>query len=117
MCKGFNLIGEAAGEMGFRAGVHNHLDDMVEGPAEVDTVSHCLECEVYVESSLCRRHRSGLPQIGTQALHFQAKSWLSPLMFVITILRPGLLEPASGLHGLASALAVVSNRRIVLAVS
>ncbi len=40
MCKGFNRIGEAAGEMGFRAGVHNHLDDMVEGPAEVDK---CME--------------------------------------------------------------------------
>ena len=40
MCKGFNLIGEAAGEMGFRAGVHNHLDEMVEGPAEVDK---CME--------------------------------------------------------------------------
>lgn len=36
MCKGFNLIGEAANEMGFKAGVHNHLDEMVEGPAEVD---------------------------------------------------------------------------------
>lgn len=36
MCKGFNLIGEAANEMGFQAGVHNHLDTLVEGPAEVD---------------------------------------------------------------------------------
>src|SRR5258708_1267558 len=36
MCTGFNRIGEAAGEMGFQAGVHNHLDEMVEGPAEVD---------------------------------------------------------------------------------
>ena len=36
MCQGFNRIGEAAGEMGFRAGVHNHLDEMVEGPEEVD---------------------------------------------------------------------------------
>ncbi|HUQ95320.1 MAG TPA: TIM barrel protein [Bryobacteraceae bacterium] len=36
MCTGFNRIGEAAGEMGFQAGVHNHLDDMVEGPEEVD---------------------------------------------------------------------------------
>jgi sugar phosphate isomerase/epimerase len=36
MCKGFNLIGEAAGEMGFKAGVHNHLDEMVQGPDEVD---------------------------------------------------------------------------------
>ncbi len=36
MCKCFNRIGEAAGEMGFQAGVHNHLDEMVEGPEEVD---------------------------------------------------------------------------------
>jgi sugar phosphate isomerase/epimerase len=35
MCKGFNLIGEAAGEMGFKAGLHNHLDEMVEKPDEV----------------------------------------------------------------------------------
>jgi inosose dehydratase len=36
MCTGFNLIGEAAKEMGFEAGVHNHLDEMVERPNEVD---------------------------------------------------------------------------------
>jgi inosose dehydratase len=36
MCTGFNRIGEAAGEMGFRAGVHNHLGEMVQGPEEVD---------------------------------------------------------------------------------
>ena len=40
MCKGFNLIGEAANEMGFQAGVHNHLDEMVQGPEEVDK---CME--------------------------------------------------------------------------
>jgi inosose dehydratase len=36
MCEGFNLIGEAANEMGFSAGLHNHLDEMVQGPGEVD---------------------------------------------------------------------------------
>ena len=36
MCKGFNLVGEAANEMGFQAGLHNHLGEMVEGPEEVD---------------------------------------------------------------------------------
>jgi sugar phosphate isomerase/epimerase len=36
MCQGFNRIGEAAREMGFQAGVHNHLGQMVEGPSEVD---------------------------------------------------------------------------------
>lgn len=35
MCKCFNLIGEAANEMGFKAGVHNHLGTMVQGPDEV----------------------------------------------------------------------------------
>src|SRR4029077_15211362 len=36
MCTGFNLIGEAAREMGFQACLHNHLDEMVQGPEEVD---------------------------------------------------------------------------------
>jgi inosose dehydratase len=35
MCQTFNRIGEVAAEMGFRAGLHNHLDEMVEGPEEV----------------------------------------------------------------------------------
>ena len=40
MCKGFDLIGEAANEMGFKAGVHNHLQSMVQGPEEV---RKCME--------------------------------------------------------------------------
>lgn len=36
MCQGFNQIGELAGEMGFKAGLHNHLDQMVESPEEID---------------------------------------------------------------------------------
>jgi inosose dehydratase len=40
MCAGFNRIGEAAREMGFQAGLHNHLDEMVQGPQEVD---RCME--------------------------------------------------------------------------
>jgi sugar phosphate isomerase/epimerase len=35
MCDCFNHIGEAAGEMGFHAGLHNHLNEMVEKPEEV----------------------------------------------------------------------------------
>jgi inosose dehydratase len=35
MCQTFNHIGEVAGGMGFRAGLHNHLDQMVEKPEEV----------------------------------------------------------------------------------
>ena len=36
MCEGFNRIGEAAGEMECKAGLHNHLDQMCESQAEVD---------------------------------------------------------------------------------
>ncbi|MGH9721315.1 MAG: sugar phosphate isomerase/epimerase family protein [Bryobacteraceae bacterium] len=35
MCEFYNRLGEVAGEMGFKAGLHNHLDEMVEGPEEV----------------------------------------------------------------------------------
>jgi inosose dehydratase len=40
MCQSFNRLGEIAGEMGFRAGLHNHLDQMVEKPEEID---RCME--------------------------------------------------------------------------
>lgn len=36
MCECFNAIGEAANAMSFRAGLHNHLGQMVESGAEVD---------------------------------------------------------------------------------
>jgi sugar phosphate isomerase/epimerase len=36
MCESFNRIGEAAGEMGFRAGLHNHMGEMVQTGEEVD---------------------------------------------------------------------------------
>jgi inosose dehydratase len=40
MCECFNQIGEAAGEMGFRAGLHNHMGQMVQDAAEMD---RCME--------------------------------------------------------------------------
>jgi len=40
MCECYNKLGEAAGEMGFRAGLHNHLGQMVQDAAEVD---RCME--------------------------------------------------------------------------
>jgi sugar phosphate isomerase/epimerase len=36
MCESFNQIGEIAGEMGFRAGLHNHMGQMVQTGEEVD---------------------------------------------------------------------------------
>ncbi len=36
MCETYNHIGEIAGEMGFEAGLHNHLNQMCQDPAEID---------------------------------------------------------------------------------
>ncbi len=36
MCESFNQIGELAGEMGFRAGLHNHMGEMVQDEAELE---------------------------------------------------------------------------------
>ena len=36
MCEGFNAIGAAAREMGFYAGLHNHMAEMVQNPDEID---------------------------------------------------------------------------------
>ncbi|MDQ1468913.1 MAG: hypothetical protein QOJ99_393 [Bryobacterales bacterium] len=36
MCQTFNQLGELAGEMGFRAGLHNHMGEMVQTQEELD---------------------------------------------------------------------------------
>ena len=36
MCECYNQLGSLAGEMGFRAGLHNHMGQMVQDEAEVD---------------------------------------------------------------------------------
>ena len=36
MCECYNQLGEAAGEMGFQAGLHNHLGQMVQDAGEID---------------------------------------------------------------------------------
>ncbi len=36
MCETYNQLGEIAGEMGFRAGLHNHMGQMVQTQEEVD---------------------------------------------------------------------------------
>lgn len=36
MCRFYNQLGETANEMGFRAGLHNHLGQMVQDPVEID---------------------------------------------------------------------------------
>jgi inosose dehydratase len=40
MCECYNQLGEVAGEMGFKAGLHNHMGQMVQNEDELD---RCME--------------------------------------------------------------------------
>jgi hypothetical protein len=50
MCECFNKIGETAGEMGFKAGLHNHMDEMVQTAEEID------RCMAMTDPKLFRDH-------------------------------------------------------------
>ncbi len=47
MCAAFNRIGEVAGEMGFRAGLHNHLGQMVENALEMDRAMELTDPKLF----------------------------------------------------------------------
>jgi sugar phosphate isomerase/epimerase len=47
MCARYNQIGELAGEMGFTAGLHNHLDQMVESPVEVHRAMAMIDPKLF----------------------------------------------------------------------
>ncbi len=47
MCESFNKLGEVARDMGFRAGLHNHLGQMVQTQAEVDRCMKLTDPSVF----------------------------------------------------------------------
>jgi sugar phosphate isomerase/epimerase len=47
MCESFNEIGRAAGEMGFRAGLHNHIGQMVQTPGELDRCMKLTDAKLF----------------------------------------------------------------------
>jgi sugar phosphate isomerase/epimerase len=47
LCARCNQIGELAGEMGFTAGLHNHLNEMVESPQEVHRFMSLIDPKLF----------------------------------------------------------------------
>jgi sugar phosphate isomerase/epimerase len=47
LCAGYNQLGELAGEMGFTAGVHNHLGQMVESAEEVERCMALTDAKLF----------------------------------------------------------------------
>lgn len=61
MCECFNAIGEAAGEMGFKAGLHNHIAQMVENEEETDRCMAMTDPKLFHFSpDLAHLHLAGM---------------------------------------------------------
>ena len=66
MCEGFNEIGRAAGEMGFRAGLHNHIGQIVQTPDEVDRCMKMTDPKLfYFSPDTAHLHLAGCDVVKT----------------------------------------------------
>ena len=66
MCEGFNEIGRAAGEMGFRAGLHNHIGQMVQTPDELDRCMRMTDPKLfYFSPDTAHLHLAGCDVVKT----------------------------------------------------
>ena len=64
MCETFNAIGETAGEMGFKAGLHNHLGQLVENTEEVDRCMAMTDPKLFNFSpDLAHLHLAGVDEV------------------------------------------------------
>jgi inosose dehydratase len=66
MCEGFNEIGRAAGEMGFRAGLHNHIGQMVQTADELDRCMKMTDPKLfYFSPDTAHLHLAGCDVVKT----------------------------------------------------
>jgi len=66
MCECFNEIGTAAGEMGFKAGLHNHMGEMVQTPEEIDRCMAMTDPKLfYFSPDTAHLHLAGCDTVKT----------------------------------------------------
>jgi inosose dehydratase len=66
MCQCFNEIGSAAGEMGFRAGLHNHMGQIVQTAEEVDRCMALTDPKLfYFSPDTAHLHLAGCDTVKT----------------------------------------------------
>jgi sugar phosphate isomerase/epimerase len=66
MCECFNEIGSAAREMGFRAGLHNHMGQIVQNPDEVDRAMAMTDPKLfYLSPDTAHLHLAGCDVVKT----------------------------------------------------
>jgi sugar phosphate isomerase/epimerase len=70
MCECFNEIGSAAREMGFRAGLHNHMAQIVQNPDEVDRCMAMTDPKLfYFSPDTAHLHLAGCDVVKTLDKH------------------------------------------------
>jgi sugar phosphate isomerase/epimerase len=70
MCQTFNAIGEAAREMGFYAGLHNHMAQLVQYPGEVDACMKMTDPKLFHFSpDTAHLHLAGCDVVKTLEKH------------------------------------------------
>lgn len=70
MCDCFNAIGSAAREMGFKAGLHNHMGQIVQNPDEVDRAMAMTDPELfYFSPDTAHLHLAGCNVVKTLEKH------------------------------------------------
>ena len=70
MCNGFNEIGAAAREMGFYAGLHNHMAEMVQNADEIDRCMALTDPKLfYFSPDTAHLHLSGCDVVKTLEKH------------------------------------------------
>ena len=66
ICTTCNQIGEAAGEMGFTAGLHNHLGAMVQTQEEIDRVMSMTDPKLFgLSADTAHLHLAGCQVVST----------------------------------------------------
>jgi sugar phosphate isomerase/epimerase len=61
MCECYNQLGEVAGEMGFKAGLHNHMGQMVQNEDELDRCMQMTDPKLFwLSPDLAHLHLAGM---------------------------------------------------------
>ena len=87
LCERCNQVGELAGEMGFTAGLHNHLEEMVQNQEEVDLFMSMTDPRLFgLSPDTAHLHLAGCDVVGTikkykdriRFLDYKDAKWTTP---------------------------------------
>ena len=87
LCERCNQIGELAGEMGFTAGLHNHMGQMVQSQDEVDRFMAMTDPKLFgLSPDTCHLNLAGCDVVGTlnrykhriRFLDYKDSKWTTP---------------------------------------